>query len=35
LPLLLTGQIIEDVPALDTTALHVTATVKRLRRNLR
>jgi hypothetical protein len=32
LPLLLTGPVIADVPALDTTALHVAAIVKRLRR---
>jgi aspartate racemase len=31
LPLLLTGPVIADVPALDTTALHVAAIVRRLR----
>ena len=31
LPLLLPGPVIADLPALDTTALHVTAIVARLR----
>ena len=33
LPLLLPGPSIADLPALDTTALHVEAIVRRLRRN--
>ena len=33
LPLLLTAPVIADVPALDTTALHVAAIVGRLRRS--